>query len=138
MAVICADTPLNCDAAKSKDFNLTATTKAFEAARVNAEKLAKELGKGWMGYVWENLGWHYKATSPNGFVAIYAHHRDDGEVSYSAEIHRPGEVGTPAALHEYGSSRKTPKQALSAAVRVARQHVNALAAIVQGAEACVS
>jgi hypothetical protein len=33
--------------------------------------LASRLGEGWKPRVWENLGWHYSATSPCGQVKVH-------------------------------------------------------------------
>lgn len=37
------------------------TRAAWNAAKANAARLAKDLGPGWKPWVWENLGWHYAA-----------------------------------------------------------------------------
>lgn len=37
------------------------TYAAFQKAKRDAEKLAKIMGRGYKPYVWENMGWHFKA-----------------------------------------------------------------------------
>lgn len=36
-----------------------------------AAALARALGKGWYGYVWENVGWHASAKNPSARVEVY-------------------------------------------------------------------
>lgn len=38
------------------------TKAAFDQATSEAAALAKDLGQGWLPHVFENIGWHYKAT----------------------------------------------------------------------------
>lgn len=40
------------------------TWEKYQAAVKRGNVLAKLLGPGWKGEVWENLGWHYKVTYP--------------------------------------------------------------------------
>ena len=45
----------------------------YMRANRSASALCASLGGGWKPHVWENLGWHPKAVSPTGVMAIYKH-----------------------------------------------------------------
>ncbi len=47
------------------------TIHAFNQATTNAQSLADGLGNGWKPHVWENLGWHYSAISPDGRIKVH-------------------------------------------------------------------
>jgi hypothetical protein len=47
------------------------TRAEFQLAHRRGVQLADSLGDGWSHLVWENLGWHYKAVSPCGRIAVY-------------------------------------------------------------------
>lgn len=47
------------------------THKAYLTACLKAERIARRCGPGWKPRVWENLGWHYAATSPNNYVKVH-------------------------------------------------------------------
>lgn len=43
---------------------------AFDRAMCEADLLAKRMGPGWVAEVWENCGWHFKASK--GVCGVYA------------------------------------------------------------------
>jgi hypothetical protein len=120
--VICTDTPGTAE---------TADPAGFEKAVNNARALAKALGNGWTGRVWENLGWHYEAKSPCRRIEVYTCIIDGKPDSYGAMLHEPGGNGMPTYLGEPGRG-KTPHKALASVVRNAKQRVATIQAIVEG------
>lgn len=63
------------------------TWQAYEAAVVAAGELVETLGKGWEPRVWENIGWHYAARTPDGRVKVHpAGLRQNGSRSYTAFV----------------------------------------------------
>ncbi len=62
------------------------TRAAFERAKEDAAKLCARLGPGWTPHVWENLGWHWCAKSPEGGVATVRPPRPPGTRDWSAHL----------------------------------------------------
>lgn len=62
----------------------------YQEATTAAEKLCGILGDGWKPRVWENLGWHYEAHSPDGRLKVSPLTGGDG---YIALLGRPDEPG---------------------------------------------
>lgn len=46
------------------------TRAAYDRANLEAVKLCSALGKGWVPEVWENCGWHFKASK--GVASVHA------------------------------------------------------------------
>lgn len=55
------------------------TRAAYNQAKRKAQALARKLGRGWKGEVWENMGWYYKAVSKCGRIAV---HEDVGGIMH--------------------------------------------------------
>ena len=85
-------------------------------ATVNGNELAQELGEGWTEDVWENLGWHYNATSPSHTVQVYPTARS----GYMALIHAPGERSGQPGLTGHGD---TPRKAVEDTVTRTRKEI---------------
>lgn len=88
-----------------------------------AELLARTLGPDWTSQVWENLGWHYAATSPCGRLTV---HPGSG-AGFTAFLGAPGGVGGRWA--EYG---KTPQKAIDNTVAAATAEYNEIGSIIEG------
>jgi hypothetical protein len=103
-------------------------TKAkWAAAHRGAARLAKRMGRGWTGELWENLGWHYLVRSPCGRITIHPHiykGRNDG---YSAFLNRKGETGGIWAV-----GGKTPRAAVEATIAAAKKDVAFYQSLVAG------
>ena len=133
--LICSDTPATCDHARSQNFSLVQETTLFEAACAAGLKLAAKLGDGWSARVWENLGWHYEAWSPNGRIRVNEYQTFDPtqkaklEPRYSASIHRrPYEAGSPLP----GQSARTPQAAIVKAKDALRHEVKTWTDMLEG------
>ncbi len=50
------------------------TQREFDAAVKRAEHMVRVLGPSWRPVVWENMGWHAKAVSRDGFVKVHDSH----------------------------------------------------------------
>lgn len=46
------------------------TKEEHDAAVRGSTELCAQLGSGWTPRVWENLGWHYEAVSPGGWLKV--------------------------------------------------------------------
>ncbi len=84
------------------------TFAAYQLAKTNGDKLAKELGKNWKGRVWENLGWHYKAVLKGMDCNVHCH----GDASYWADLNFGGT--------QFEANRESPSEAVNAALAKAR------------------
>ena len=88
---------------------------AYEKAQINAGDLVDELGEGWVPRVWENLGWHFAAETPDRLVKLHP----SGE-SYTAFIStEPSSGGT------WTGRGKTAKEALQDAMTAVQHDVDA-------------
>lgn len=96
----------------------------FSKASKAAKALARNLGKGWRGRVWENLGWHYEVISPCKRMKV-----SPGVLHgyYHAFIGEPGSPG--GTWSEYGL---TARGAILNTLRVARLEVARLHGYVVG------
>jgi hypothetical protein len=72
---------------------------AYDRACREAVKLARRLGDGWRGEVWENCGWHYQALKGSPAVAEVSVARAGNTIAgtwtvdgYYAEIMRPKQI----------------------------------------------
>jgi hypothetical protein len=84
------------------------TAEEHQQAQRNADGMARALGAGWKGVVWENLGWHYRATK--GSAEVYCH----GPRAHWCSFMIGG--------HQYQGKGRTPKAALNRAREAAFQH----------------
>lgn len=96
-------------------------TKAeYDAAVACGAALARQLGAGWRPQVWENLGWHHRAVSPDGRVKVHP----SGGGTYLAFLGSKGQSG--GKWSEHG---KTPQEAVDEVRRVALIEVAEAAAL---------
>jgi len=93
------------------------TKAAYDEAHRKGKKLAKRMGKSWTVRVWENLGWHYSAISPDGCTKI-RENCYNGRYSYMAFIGVDKWAGGVWAEHG-----KTPQEALRNTLAVARAEI---------------
>lgn len=90
--------------------------------------LIAELGTGWRANVWENLGWHYSATSPCGRITV--HGNQDGFTAFLGPDSR--------ACGQWAESAKSAKKAIVAVLGSARGSLVWLSAPFDLAEDLVS
>lgn len=75
-------------------------------------RLRKQYGlKGWSISVWENLGWHVKLVSPNGWWKVYPNLYNGIVIGFHAFLSEPGETGAEPGWVKGG---KTPLDAMDA------------------------
>lgn len=67
------------------------TQAEYERAKAFADRIAKRLGKGWRGEVWENMGWHSKAAK--GKLDVSGTRYPDGSEYYLASADDYGVLG---------------------------------------------
>ena len=74
----------------------------------------------WKPYVWENIGWHYRAVSYDDRWFVYGKSpsRPMAEDKYSAGFNQNGGIGS-----HFWCSNKNAKKALQATQRAVREHV---------------
>ena len=100
------------------------TVKEHREAVELADKLVALLGPGWKPVVWENLGWHYRATK--GLITVYETRVDSSFVALLAR--------TPdqqfGRWHGHG---KTPKAAINVVIQKAINEISGLLQIVEEA-----
>lgn len=81
----------------------------YQLAQRKAEAFAKKLGSAWTSNVWENLGWHYRATvMGDGFTGAVYNHGSATAPRYWADFH-VGEV-------QFEAHGRTPRRAVEAAI----------------------
>jgi hypothetical protein len=91
------------------------TREQFRVATREADALCKTLDqttplKGWTPYVWENLGWHYKAVSPCGRIKVH--------FGYTAYLGQKALSGG-----QWAENAKTPAKAVAAVIRTAKEEL---------------
>lgn len=91
-------------------------------AKANGKRLAKRLGRGWKPEEWENLGWHFKVTSPCGRIKVHA-----GLGHYAAFLGEPGSSGGP-----YCEDGRTPEAAIKNVVATAKARLSKIGAVIKG------
>ncbi len=75
----------------------------FETATQEGQQLAKKLGPDWTPRIWENMGWHYQAISPDqrchvsknrhgGDYTAYLHHKPLSGGRWTGKGATPGEA----------------------------------------------
>lgn len=97
-------------------------TKAeYDAAVAGGAALARQLGVGWRPQVWEHLGWHHRAISPDGRLKVHPSAVADTYVAY---LGSKGQSG--GRWSEHG---KTPQGAVDEVRRVALIEVTEAAAL---------
>lgn len=97
---------------------------AYEQAVIDASKLAKSLGEGWEPQVWENLGWHYKATTKDGRVNLHPkkdYRYNARVVGYTAFL-----SPTPSIGGKWVESGDTPQAALEAVRAKAQEELDGI------------
>jgi hypothetical protein len=82
----------------------------YERVQHLARELADRLGVGWARYVWENLGWHYKAISPCENVEV---RQIWGSGDYSAKL-----------FEQFVAEGTTPQQAVINVIAKFRKHLD--------------
>lgn len=98
------------------------TFAAYQRAKENAASLTRKLGKGWEPRVWENLGWHYGAGDLSGRLNVYP----TSTGTWSAFMHtQPGHGG------RWVETRRTPRGAVDAAKRQARQEAQEILTLLE-------
>lgn len=86
-----------------------------------ANQLAKELGSGWKPYIWENLGWHFRAVSDCRRWKVHGNVFSDGIISYTAFLSPAGDWGGIVA-----DTGLTPQKAVSNTRAVAMARIKEL------------
>ena len=84
----------------------------FRNAQHMGAALAKELGSRWLPFVWENLGWHFKAVSPCARICVHPSYF--GANSFLAFLGKANDGG--GNWSEFGT---TPKKAVEATFKAA-------------------
>lgn len=73
----------------------------YRRAVADGDILARELGAGWRGVVWENLGWHSKAEHPAAGIELRRYHSGrcwaTTAITPRYPVQLQGEGTTPAA-----------------------------------------
>ena len=96
----------------------------FDAKR-DGSNLARRLGEDWSYRVWENLGWHYHATSSCGRLKVSAWSNGEG---FTAFLGEPGQgLGGRWAKHA-----ATPEQAVYDVVAEAHCAFDEIADLLEG------
>lgn len=107
------------------------TYEAYLTAHIKAERLAHRCGKGWKPRVWENLGWHYAATSHNNYVKVHPH--DYGRRGYTVFFGCPEGVGG-----DYTAQGTDLKKTLAEGVAIARRKAKHATDLVKDVETAIS
>ncbi len=89
------------------------TIHAFNQAKTNAQSLVDGLGRGWKPHVWENLGWHFSAISPDGRIKV--HPFGGGMKGYTAFIGLDASAGG-----KWTGQHRLPKTAIKKAMATVR------------------
>ncbi len=103
----------------------------FSLANANAQLLCNRLDestrfKGWKPHVWENLGWHFQASSPCGRISVYRH-------SYGKKFHYTAYLGAPqSGCGKWVHSANTPEQAIKMVIAMAKEEFAELKAQFDG------
>lgn len=97
----------------------------YRAAKTRANKLAKKLGLGWEGVVWDNLGWHFKVTHllPGGRLDV--HEENDGRYTCYLNADRVQYIG----------EGRTAEASVRHCVRKGHEHLQYIAGLVVPAHA---
>lgn len=95
----------------------------WRAATAAADKLCADLGAGWTPRVWDNLGWHYSATSACGRWKVTAY--PGGFMAFLGEADSPG--------GRWAESGKTPRAAICATWAVAKRKIDEMTAFLTAA-----
>ncbi len=91
----------------------------YLAAIKASHKLAAGCGAGYTAHVWENLGWHHEAKSPDGRIQVHPSHEG---TQYTASV----------GDGSYWGLGGTPKAAINQALDVAKSHIRKLQALIEG------
>ncbi len=87
------------------------TFAAYEKAMAGSLALVAELGPGWRAKVFENLGWHYCATSACGRITVHGDMK--GFTAYLGPDSRSG--------GQWAESGKTAREAIDRTLAAARE-----------------
>lgn len=107
------------------------THEAYLTAKLKAERLARQCGNGWKPRVWENLGWHYAATSRGNHVKVHPYGR--GMQGYTVFFGWPEGSGG-----DYTTQDTSIKRALANGLAVARQKAKDAQDLVRDLEEAIS
>jgi hypothetical protein len=112
---------------KTAEKSIYNTQAKWNAARRGAARLAKRMGRGWTGELWENLGWHYLVRSPCGRITIYPHIHRGRIYDYGAFLNKRGEIGGI-----WAENGKTPRAAMEATIASAKKDIKFYQSLVDG------
>lgn len=95
------------------------TWREHQRAHRLAWTLAKRLGRGWRGEVWEQLGWHYRAV--RGPIQVIPHRTPRAPITYSTLLGRTPTTGSiPCPLWQTAARRfRDPRAAVAHQIRLA-------------------
>ena len=97
------------------------TWKGYLQAKKSARELATSLGPGWRSTVWENLGWHYAASSPCGRIKVHK-----GCLLYLAFLGEPDSSGD-----RWAEDGKTAKEAVRNVIAAAKSELRKLGTYIE-------
>ncbi len=103
---------------------------AFLLAHLNAERLARRCGPDWKPHVWENLGWHYAATSAGNFIKVHPSKALVGRPHYTVFFGAPEGSGG-----EYTTQGPNLKAAIAGGLAIARDQYWKALGLLQAIEA---
>ncbi len=104
-------------------------------AESRGKRLLKRMkGQGWVLDVWENLGWHYAVE--NGPLTVYGDHFPGANGTFSTLL---GENEDDRHCGSFnwsprGKRYKDPNRAVKAQLRLAREYVDSVSALMAGLE----
>lgn len=104
---------------------LLCTRAAFDQATREAAELVAHLGPGWEPVVWENLGWHYKATLTSGDLVLTVHSNTRGSNTRGGWTIRGYGAQFSGAM-SVSADGKTPEAAVIAVIEVIRTQYESL------------
>lgn len=93
------------------DCGMGCTRESYNDKRAHLSQLIDQLGKGWTGRMWDNLGWHWEAISPCRRIHVSYNETHGVASRWSASIQRAGDFGI--LWHGYG---RTPDAAIKRAI----------------------
>lgn len=105
------------------------TWAAYQKAKKRSDELAAQLGFGWKGEVWENLGWHFKVTYrlPDGWLNIRENHNIP---KYTCYLNADGA--------QFIESSDNIQESVRRCVRVAYKHLQWIGGLIASAHGVVT